>query len=96
MSETVIFVSPAAPRAERTAERGKLIGNAIYDIFLALGGTFSTEHGIGRAKFDLLESNRAPIEITLMRRSKKGEGYSLNPNTIFRSQRCDPEDFRLA
>ncbi len=74
-------VLPAALSAERAAEQGRQISQAIYDIVLSLGGTFSAEHGIGRAKVGLLESKRDPVELDLMRRIKAAldEDGSFNP-----------------
>ncbi|TFV49683.1 FAD-binding oxidoreductase [Bradyrhizobium niftali] len=79
-------VLPAALGAERAAEHGRQISQAIYDIVLSLGGTFSAEHGIGRAKVGLLESKRDPVELDLMRRIKSAldEDGSFNPGKIFR------------
>ncbi|WP_210418991.1 FAD-binding oxidoreductase [Bradyrhizobium sp. NAS80.1] len=79
-------VLPATLGAERAAEQGKQISQAIYDIVLSLGGTFSAEHGIGRAKVDMLEAKRDPIELDLMRRIKAAldEDGSFNPGTVFR------------
>jgi FAD/FMN-containing dehydrogenase len=84
-------VLPATPGAERAAEKGRRIGELIYDIVLSLGGTFSAEHGIGRTKIDLLESRGDPIEVDLMRRIKGAldEGGSFNPDRIFRQPRSE-------
>jgi FAD/FMN-containing dehydrogenase len=81
-------VLPAALDAGQAAVRGKRIGKVIYDVALSLGGTFSAEHGIGRAKIDLLESRRDPIEVDLMRRVKCAidSRGSLNPGRIFRPE----------
>lgn len=91
-------VLPAALGAERAAEQGRAISELVYDIAISLGGTFSAEHGIGRAKLDLLENKRDPVEIDLMRRIKCAldEDCSFNPDKIFRRsqnipQRCDDE-----
>jgi FAD/FMN-containing dehydrogenase len=89
-------VLPAALGAERAAENGKRIGELVYNIVLSLGGTFSAEHGIGRAKIDLLENKRDPVEIDLMRRIKgalDGDG-SFNPSKIFRPLRGEPAEVR--
>ncbi|XSC47546.1 FAD-linked oxidase C-terminal domain-containing protein [Bradyrhizobium sp. RDT10] len=89
-------VLPAALEAESTAERSKRIGDLVYDIALSLGGTFSAEHGIGRAKVDLLEKKRDPVEIDLMRRIKDtlDEDGSFNPDTIFRRSQNKPAKVR--
>nr|WP_256468811.1 FAD-binding oxidoreductase [Bradyrhizobium sp. 173] len=84
-------VLPAALGAERATEQGRQIGQAIYDIVLSLGGTFSAEHGIGRAKVGLLESKRDPVELDLMRRIKAAldEDGSFNPGKIFRPSQSE-------
>ena len=43
---------------------------AVHEIVLDLGGTISAEHGIGRAKRELLVHAKQPIEIELMQRIK--------------------------
>ncbi|MDA9529946.1 hypothetical protein ACM42_16265 [Bradyrhizobium sp. CCBAU 25338] len=87
-------VLPAALGAERAAEQGRQISQAIYDIVLSLGGTFSAEHGIGRAKVGLLESKRDPVELDLMRRIKAAldEDGSFNPGKIFRPSQIEPAE----
>jgi len=89
-------VLPTALGVERAAEQGKQISQAIYDIVLSMGGTFTAEHGIGCAKVDLLEGKRDPIELDLMRRIKAAldEGGPFNPGKIFRSSQSEPADAR--
>jgi FAD/FMN-containing dehydrogenase len=89
-------VLPAALTTERAAEPGEQISQAIYDIVLSLGGTFSAEHGIGRAKIDLLESKRDPVELDLMRRIKAAldEDGSFNPGKILRPSQSEPAEVR--
>jgi FAD/FMN-containing dehydrogenase len=84
-------ILPAALGAERAAEQGRQISKSIYDIVVSLGGTVSAEHGIGRAKVDLLESKRDPVELDLMRRIKASidnEGL-FNPGKLFRISRIE-------
>ncbi|HMM89320.1 FAD-binding oxidoreductase [Bradyrhizobium sp.] len=89
-------VLPAALDPERAAEQGKQISQAIYDIVHSLDGTFSAEHGIGRAKVDLLESKRDPVELDLMRRIKAAldEDGLFNPGKIFRPSHSEPAEVR--
>lgn len=42
----------------------------VHDVAIALGGTISAEHGIGRLKRDELLRTKSPAEIELMRRLK--------------------------
>jgi FAD/FMN-containing dehydrogenase len=87
----VNVVLPKALGADQAAEQGKQISRAIYDIVLSLGGTISAEHGIGRAKIDLLESKRDPIELDLMRQIKAAldENDLFNPDRVFRRARSE-------
>ena len=58
---------------------------AIEDVVLALGGTISAEHGIGRAKRAGLLRQKDPLEIEMMRRLKAmldPQGI-LNPGVLF-------------
>jgi FAD/FMN-containing dehydrogenase len=79
-------VLPASLDGRQAATKGKRLGEIVYDAALSLGGTFSAEHGVGRAKIALLETKRDPVEIDLMRRIKRAidDGGSLNPDLIFR------------
>jgi len=52
---------------------------------VALGGTFSAEHGIGRTRRRHLPSYRSPADIEVMRAVKHAvdPGGLLNPGVIF-------------
>jgi len=80
------IVLPRVAGAVRAAESGKEIAAIVYDIVASLGGTFSAEHGIGQTKMGLLEKNRCPIEIDLMRQIKRAldPDYLMNPDKVFR------------
>jgi len=58
--------------------RADSVSAAVYDVVVALGGTISAEHGIGRAKRALLVRVKSAVEIDLMRRLKQ----ALDPNGI--------------
>ncbi len=69
----------------RQAENAKPCLSRVFDLVLALGGTLSGEHGIGREKRDYIQRAIDPITLDLMRRIKlqfdpKG---ILNPDKIF-------------
>jgi FAD/FMN-containing dehydrogenase len=85
-------ILPKALGAQKAAETGKQLSQIIYDIVLALGGTFSAEHGIGSAKVDLLKSKRSSIEIDLMRQIKAAldKDGLFNPDRIFHRSRSEP------
>ena len=59
------------------AESGE-INRAVHDIAMAMGGSFSAEHGIGRLKRDDLKRYKSPVEIALMQRLK----HALDPQGI--------------
>jgi FAD/FMN-containing dehydrogenase len=54
------------------------VSAAVYDVVQSLHGTISAEHGIGRAKRELLAKVRSPLELDLMRQIKQ----VLDPNGI--------------
>ncbi|MGD9502377.1 MAG: FAD-binding oxidoreductase, partial [Methyloceanibacter sp.] len=51
---------------------------AVHEIVLDLGGSISAEHGVGRAKRDLLPHAKQKIELELMRKIKA----AFDPNNI--------------
>ena len=54
------------------------IKSSIYNITSKLNGSFSAEHGIGKAKKQELQNYSSEVEIELMKVIKK----SLDPNNI--------------
>ena len=54
------------------------MADAVHDLVVAMGGSFSAEHGIGRLKRAALEKYRPPVELALMRRIKR----ALDPHDI--------------
>jgi D-lactate dehydrogenase len=69
----------------RQAENAQPCLSRVFDLVLALGGTLSGEHGIGREKRDYINRAIDPVTLDLMRRIKlqfdpKG---ILNPDKIF-------------
>ena len=74
------------PRQEQSARPAV---SAVFDLVLALGGTLSGEHGIGREKRDYIDRAIDPVTLGLMRRIKSQfdpKGI-LNPGKIFPPQR---------
>ncbi len=70
------------PRQEQSARPAV---SAVFDLVLALGGTLSGEHGIGREKRDYIDRAIDPATLGLMRRIKHDfdpKGI-LNPGKIF-------------
>ena len=74
------------------------INRAVHDIAMAMGGSFSAEHGIGRLKRDDLKRYKSPVEIALMQRLKqaldpKGDG---SRTTGRRQSACPMRQHRAA
>jgi FAD/FMN-containing dehydrogenase len=59
-------------------ERSGEVRRALHDLAIALGGSFSAEHGIGRLKVAELERYAPPTELALMHAVKR----ALDPNGI--------------
>ena len=57
----------------------------VFDLVLALGGTLSGEHGVGREKRDYINREIDPLTLDLMRRIKRqfDPNAILNPDKIF-------------
>jgi len=73
----------AAALLERTEE----VRRALHDLAVALGGSFSAEHGIGRLKVAELERYAAPTELALMHAVKRALDPNgiMNPGKVLRS-----------
>ena len=72
-----VQLRPGADAAAFLA-RAPAVHRAIHDLAAARGGSFSAEHGIGRAKVQELERYKAGVELDLMRALKR----SLDPHGI--------------
>lgn len=69
------------PRGENRAaysERAAMLSSLVYDMAVARGGSFSAEHGIGRAKVGTLERLADPAKMSAMRAIKT----ALDPKGI--------------
>jgi FAD/FMN-containing dehydrogenase len=66
--------------ADRAAflDRLDAVADAVHAVVAELGGTVSAEHGIGRAKRDLMPAIKNPVELDLMRSIK----HVLDPKGI--------------
>jgi FAD/FMN-containing dehydrogenase len=64
---------------------GEEVVEPVLRLVAALGGSISSEHGIGRAKAAWLELSRSPEEIATMRRIKDAldPDHLLNPGVLF-------------
>jgi FAD/FMN-containing dehydrogenase len=65
-----VLVPPGEERLAFTHRIEGDLSHRLYAIALALGGTFSGEHGVARLKRDLLERYADPARLRLMRRVK--------------------------
>lgn len=76
----------ALPDPDRTAAA---VRAAVHDVAVALGGTFSAEHGIGRVLAGELGRLRCPIEVELMRRLRDAldPAATMNPGVLFSEPR---------
>jgi FAD/FMN-containing dehydrogenase len=61
------------------------VDDAVLELVLALGGSVSAEHGIGRAKVAWLERDRGPEAVAVMRAIKAAldPAGTLNPGVLF-------------
>ncbi|MEM7071984.1 MAG: FAD-binding oxidoreductase [Pseudomonadota bacterium] len=55
-----------------------------HDLCARLGGSFSAEHGIGRAQLDAMERYKTPVELAMMRTIKQAidPQFRMNPGVI--------------
>ncbi|MBX9590672.1 MAG: FAD-binding oxidoreductase [Hyphomonadaceae bacterium] len=72
-------------RARFVAERAQ-INRIVHDIVVALGGSISAEHGIGRSRLAELVHYKAPVEITMMRAIK----HALDPHNLMNPHKVVP------
>ena len=74
------------PDASRDAFLAKWadLNRAVHDIAVAMGGSFSAEHGIGQLKRETLAHYRTPLELDLMRRVKAAldPHHIMNPGKV--------------
>jgi len=79
------------PKGAATApylDQWEAINEIVHDIVARYDGSFSAEHGIGRAKVDELRKYKSPLELELMANLKN----SLDPNNIMNPGRILSED----
>ena len=79
---------PAGGSATAFLAQRREIQRAIYDLAASMRGSFSAEHGIGRAKVGELEHYRSAVELDVMRALKRTldpKGI-LNPGKVLKAQ----------
>jgi len=65
-------LAPAGALAEDfKARHGAAISTLVHGAAIALAGSFSAEHGVGKLKRDLLHASESPLSIELMQRLKQ-------------------------
>ena len=79
---------PVGADKARFVDRTEEIGAAVYDVVMALDGSISAEHGIGRLKRDLMPAIKSPVELNLMRGLKS----LLDPKGILNPGKVLPDD----
>ena len=77
-------LQPPEAEGDRFLKAGENLTTALYDLAVALGGSFSAEHGVGLYKRAHLEHYRGGTEIELMRALKKtlDPRNTLNPGKV--------------
>jgi FAD/FMN-containing dehydrogenase len=75
----------ALPERDSTAATVK---RCVNDVAHELGGTFSAEHGIGRALVGEMAAYKSAVELDLMRSIKR----ALDPSNLFNPGRLLPAD----
>lgn len=77
-------MAPAELPTEEFRDRIPALTEAVLDTSLAMGGTISAEHGIGRVKRNALAAARDPAELALMRRVKQALDPAglMNPGAV--------------
>jgi FAD/FMN-containing dehydrogenase len=62
---------PGRSRSDAAAREAHDVTDLVYDIVHRYGGSFSAEHGIGRAKVEELKRYKSAVEVDLMRTVKQ-------------------------
>lgn len=77
---------PEGENREAYRDKAPLVTRHIHDLAMARGGTFSAEHGVGRAKIADLERYGDPAKLSAMRTIKRAldpHGI-MNPGALFK------------
>ncbi|HTN60078.1 MAG TPA: FAD-binding oxidoreductase [Devosia sp.] len=72
------FSQPVGADPKAVMAQDEAVHEAIYEIVLRLGGSFSAEHGIGQLKRELLARVKDPVALEMMRTIKR----ALDPKGI--------------
>ncbi len=77
---------PEGESREAYRDKAPLVTRHIHDLAMARGGTFSAEHGVGRAKIADLERYGDPAKLSAMRTIKQALDPLgiMNPGALFR------------
>ena len=76
---------PEGESREQMRDKAPIVTRKLHDLVAARGGTFSAEHGVGRAKVDELKRYGDPAKLAAMRTIKDALDPLgiLNPGAIF-------------
>ena len=85
------LTQPAGASPADYLARWEEVNRRVHDIALALGGSISAEHGIGRAKLAENLRSKAPLEIELMARVKAAldPANLMNPGKVVPAPAAD-------
>ena len=78
------FSQPVGADPKAYMDRAQKVHDAVYEVVLRLGGSFSAEHGIGQLKTELLKQTKDPVALEMMRAIKTAldpQGI-LNPGKV--------------
>ncbi len=78
------LTQPAGADAKAFLAQWDAINRQVHDLAVAMGGSFSAEHGIGKLKMDALAHYKSPVEMDLMRALKRAldPTATLNPGKV--------------
>jgi D-lactate dehydrogenase (cytochrome) len=65
------LVQPEGADGAAFMARSEALSQTVYDVVVAMGGSISAEHGIGRLKKADLAARKSPVALDLMRRVKR-------------------------
>jgi FAD/FMN-containing dehydrogenase len=72
------LVQPEGADGAAFMARSDALSQAVYDVVVAMGGSISAEHGIGRLKKADLAARKSPVALDLMRKIKR----ALDPDGL--------------
>jgi FAD/FMN-containing dehydrogenase len=77
---------PAGMNKQAFLDSWDLMNDVVFEVVMALGGSISAEHGIGRLKVRHMPHIKSPVELAMMQSLKR----MLDPNNILNPGRVIP------